>query len=221
MAFTFSLLSLLFKTKKKDILMNYENNSLNWEDAKYTVNGLIEKQNLLTDLKFGRNIPKFNRIFNGNIEMKCSNNGCGIIALYNALKILGEPVCFPDLISEIEHKGAVLGGYFGVAPSQMNQALRRRGFTTKVYKRRNLNQDILDLNAKDYDSFILFSYNDANDITKLLHHMCIIKKDMHYKLINAGDETLYDSLSSAVYGYNKGLSKPILVIAIKGRKTTD
>lgn len=190
-------------------------NSANWNDERYLENGFIEHQYKLKDMRFGRNIPRFNRKLNSGADSCCADNSCGVIAVYNTLKELGCPKPFPDLLRDIERKGAVMGGYFGVSPYEMIRCLRRNNLNAVSFKASRLSKDKLDLIQEEYDAFILFAYNDANNITNYLHHVCIVKRNNGFKILNAHDTRQYESLYSCVFEYNDGKGKPITVTAVK------
>lgn len=218
MIFWYKLLSRFYRINEEESSENYNRNKANWDEDKYTSYGFIEHQNELKDLRFGRNIPKFNKLINKGGESCCANNSCGIIALYNLLKCLKMTESFPDLIREIEPKGAVLGGYFGVSPHMMIKCLEDKGLETRRFKSKYLKADNLDASSGEFEAFLMFAYNDGNDISNLLHHVCIVKRNGYFKILNANDDNLYDSLSKAVWGYNNSKGKPILVTAVRRRQ---
>lgn len=103
-------------------------------------------------------------------------SGCEIIATFNARKAL-EGTCSREsmamLIREYEKYGAALRGEFGVSPRAIETYFKKYGFlVTTTYK-----DDVQSLNMVDQRSQVLIAtvYNDANDITKQIHTVCITK----------------------------------------------
>lgn len=128
-------------------------------------NAYIENQNEWSEIMFGAG-PHHN--------MKYS--GCEIIATFNALKALsrcGSPESMASLISEYEACGAALLGEFGVSPLAIVNYLKKRGLAvlaTDIHGGKEM--DIVDEQSQ---VFIATVYNDANDITRQIHTVCITK----------------------------------------------
>lgn len=103
-------------------------------------------------------------------------SGCEIIATFNAMKVLTGKCSreeMAELIREYEKNGAALRGEFGVSPRAIETYFRKYGFlVTTTYK-----DDGQSLNMVDRQSQVLIAtvYNDANDITKQIHTICITK----------------------------------------------
>ncbi len=88
---------------------------------------------------------------------KSSFNGCGWIATYNALILLGKTPKAEDIISEYELTGAVLGGVFGVYPFAVSNYFRARGYKVKTtYNAKNV-----DKVAKKHTANILFYWHSS------------------------------------------------------------
>ncbi len=71
----------------------------------------------------------------GKLRYGCfrsSYNGCGWIAVHNALKLLGEEPRTEKIISELEWTGALLFGVFGTWPYAVAGYFRRRGYKVTV-----------------------------------------------------------------------------------------
>ena len=136
----------------------------------------IENQDEWSEIMFGAG-PHHN--------MKYS--GCEVIATFNALKMLtgsGSPESMAKLISKYEAYGAALQGEFGVSPLAIEKYLRKSGYIVSTTDK----EDDTELNIVDKRSqvFIATVYNDANDITKQIHTVCITKNENgRYVLHNA------------------------------------
>ncbi len=89
---------------------NYnENKKLDWQ-----VNGLINNQWAYDGWKFGLSTMDY--------------NGCGVIATYNVMYLLGREEKLSDVAYEIERKlGTLVLGYFGTDPSQIKVYFKDKG----------------------------------------------------------------------------------------------
>ncbi len=88
---------------------------------------------------------------------KSSFNGCGWIATYNALILLGKNPKAEEIISEYELTGAVLGGVFGVHPFAVSNYFRMRGYKVKT----TYNAQKVDEVAKEHTANILFYWHSS------------------------------------------------------------
>lgn len=139
----------------------------------------IENQNEWSEIMYGAG-PHHN--------MKYS--GCEIIATFNALRAVdGLADCdaagsMARLIRYYEANGAALLGEFGVSPKAIKKYFVRQGFSvTATDKDGDKDMDTVDGKSR---VLIVTVYNDANDITKQVHTVCITKNAMKgYVLHNA------------------------------------
>lgn len=76
--------------------------------------GYIVDQNQLSDIRFG--------------EGTSDNNGCGWIATYNALKMLGEDPDAAEIIKDLEQKGSLRRGTLGADPNYIGVYFRNKGY---------------------------------------------------------------------------------------------
>ena len=83
--------------------------------------GYLIDQRRLGEIPFGRRFSDY--------------NGCGWVAVYNALRLLGERPRVADLVRELE-RGSLLGGRAGVAPWRITRFLRQRGLRLRLAFRR-------------------------------------------------------------------------------------
>ena len=159
-----------------------------------------------------------------------SDNTCEVIAAFNAsldvfnfcgLDSLDQ---FPSMLNSFESRGIVKSGYFGTSSSaiykyfkQIYNSYSKRGKKARIGRLigRRVNQKNLDKYEKEYDSFILMSYNDASDMGDMIHTICISKLKDCFKAHNDYEgcresKSLYD----AVFGYNEYKSKPLVIIGL-------
>jgi hypothetical protein len=64
------------------------------------------------------------------------NNGCEVIAVYNALLVLRRPVPLPEIAASLERRGLLFNGYGGTNLSAMAAFLREKGVSVTVLRRR-------------------------------------------------------------------------------------
>lgn len=148
---------------------NYDSNLEQFRNAAWdfwTVPSVyIENQNEWGDILFGTG---------RHHNMRYS--GCEILAVFNALKALsqtGSPELMAKLIRGFETRGAALRGEFGVSPRAIETYFRKHGFRVAATDK----NDSESLDTVDGQSQVLIAtvYNDANDITKQVHTVCITK----------------------------------------------
>ncbi len=83
------------------------------------VSGFIEEQYLCSAFRFGKST--------------IDNNGCGCIAAYNAMVILGEQMSFPDTIKWFDNYfGYLFWGYCGTNPFDIGLFFKAKGYRITV-----------------------------------------------------------------------------------------
>lgn len=177
----------------------------------------IENQAELSDIIYGRN-----RKAAGSMAF----SGCGVIAVWNAMMSLGMNRSggdFLDMISEFERRYAVAGGKFGSVPSAAANIFKSRGYTPEVTYTRNRKK--LDGLGKCHDVFIVTAFNDRRDIRKMLHTVCIEKKDEGFVIHNGyrreGSRWIksmpYRTLSDAIWHIGAD-SVPVSTVCLSRRE---
>jgi uncharacterized protein YvpB len=105
-------------------------------------------------------------------------SGCEVIAAYNAMAALGEPVMAKTmcrLIGAFEKRGAILRGDFGVSPLALTRYFRQKGYRVSVSTSRQ--KAVVNQLGQKNDVVILSIYNDGEDITRQVHTVCITKDE--------------------------------------------
>lgn len=171
-----TFISVSRKTREKNYNSNIAQlNNETW-DFLTVPNVCIENQNEWSEIMFGAGTHH---------NMKYS--GCEVIATFNALKIMtgfGSPESMARLISEYETCGAALQGEFGVSPLAIEKYLKKRDYVVSTTDKEDGTE--LDKVDKQSQVFIATVYNDATDITKQIHTVCITKNENgRYVLHNA------------------------------------
>lgn len=152
-------------------------------------------------------------------------SGCEVIATFNALKALtgtGSPESMAELISEYEVRGAALRGELGTSPRAIEAYFRRHGFLVTTTDKGD--GESLEMVDRQSQVLIAVAYNDANDITRQVHTICITKdagkgyvlhnayrKDKSGKYIASAP---YATLSDATSNISRNESKLIYLIGI-------
>lgn len=208
---------------KELINKHFDNNEKAWDENKERYidkdTGYIEHQNQMQEIQYGEYNKLWSDFFMGGRELTGDTNTCEVIAVYNALLTLNNgtsPETFPDLLAEFEKNGIVLEGYLGTAPSALQAYFESNQYSTKSLSGNNINSDTLDSLSKEYDTFIITTYNDKDNIMNMVHTMNITEEDGTYTIHNDYEGTkTYESLEAATYGYNGGEGEPISIIGIK------
>lgn len=105
-------------------------------------------------------------------------NGCGPIALFNALKALNnsdslQGLSFSSIVDYLEIRGAAFGGRLGTAPHIINRYLKILGYETGTIMDKSENK--LNAFSGEFDAFISLIFNDSKSIKKGLHYICTVK----------------------------------------------
>ena len=120
--------------------------------GKCLINPLINHQADGGTYIYGQNNPPYSDLQFG--FFKSEYNGCGWIATYNALIMLGCQTKPADIISEYEVTGAVLYGVFGVQPYAITHYFRFRGYKVKTTYKTSKFNDV----AKQHTANIIFYF---------------------------------------------------------------
>lgn len=183
----------------------------------YCAGEYIENQYYWKDVKFGIS--------------DMSYSGCEIIATYNALKALGEPVSEQtavDLIAMYENNGAVLGGKFGSSPYAIEDYFREQGYD--VMTTTSQDPSIINKIGEDCDTVIVNAYNNKDDITAMIHTVSITKEEGTYSVHNAyyvdsnnnyAAKDGYGTLQEAIDAISRDESASIDVIGISNARIGD
>ena len=176
----------------------------------------ISFDNIITKNSFIDNQSALYKASYGNHSM--SENGCGPIALLNALMAFNNSSdkniteSLTSVVEFLEKYGATLKGAFGTSPFAIRKYLKKEGFSTKVFWQNNKNK--LNTFAQSYSGFISLIYNDRSSISHGLHIVFTKKNDDgSYTSHNPLTEglSLYDTLYKCA---DKGL-KHVYTIGIK------
>ena len=133
-------------------------NILSALDTIYTVNNWVHtnynKKLRITGYIYNQNTGVASQYWFG--LFRSSHNGCGWIATYNALIMLGNPQEPYKIISYYEKWGALVYGAAGILPTAVAGYFRSRGYTVKV----SYNTSKFDTQAKSNTANVLFYWHD-------------------------------------------------------------
>ncbi len=142
----------------------------------------IENQAQWGSIKYGW-FPKSNMAY----------SGCGIIAVWNVLEYfrrvprVGTAAYLANLISDFEKFGAVLGGAFGTSVYAvffyLKRYFKKTGFSLAKRK------PALDRLGERYQAFVVITPNDALNIARGLHIVCITRDSRGFSVHNAYKKT--------------------------------
>lgn len=141
--------------------------------------------------------------------------------------IMDDEFTFPALLAYFERNGLALGGYFGTSPMAIKRFLKKCGYQVTILKGSKISgQSVDDMeqirNPGELSGYILTTFNDRNHLSAMIHTMCITKEKEGFVIHNDYEGTkVYSTLSQAVFGYNNGKSKPILIMKITGEVTNE
>lgn len=202
---------LRFYSRKKSIDRNYDKNLSAFENHRSRIDrdkGFIEDQNLYKDMSYG--------------VSTMSESGCGVIAVFNALKALsineagseGAP-SLPNLISIFENSGITMAGQFGTGPKSIADFFRKRGFDIRTATDQRRYAQI----ARRCNVCIITIFNNKDRLHDFLHTMCITKEGDYLVLHNTnGRKALYRSMKELLQNCGiKGKAQGIMIIGIEDK----
>ena len=163
--------------------------------------GLIEDQGNYKDMTYGL--------------LPLSDNGCELIAIYNALYDLTKKndIDFPLIIDMHEKDGILLSGLFGTSMRAIEEYFVKNGFKTRSSSKKENYENI----AKESDVLILTMYNNIYDITAQIHTIAITKANGKYYVHNNSSNPPsigYNSITDVLNKLNNGHAKDIFLIGI-------
>jgi len=127
-------------------------------------------------------------------------NGCGWVATYNALLILGNPIHPAEIVHRFETKGGiVLGGVFGTYPNAISDYLQELGYTTKHSLFPQLTQNIDDVIKNSKVAVLAYMH------TRAAHYVLIEYREDIGKFIVYNDRFAREM--SAELGYSNYTQK--------------
>ena len=152
---TIHLLRLPYFTLKKKAVTNREINQS--KNLTFPLNG--QAMGDLKELRLG--------------SCRFSHSGCGAIATFNAMSVLGLEPKMEDIVDFYEHNGLILNAAMGVNPSAVKKYLKSKGLQWKFYSK-----------SKDWDACL------GKDQIAILLYWWVNRKGCgaHYVSVERTDE---------------------------------
>lgn len=142
---------------------------------------------------------------------RSSVNGCGWIAIYNALRLMGKTPDAGKLIAELEWTGAMLFGILGTWPYSVVHYFRIRGYSVRV----NYRAERYDEAAKKSEISIIWFFHQ-----KGAHFVTVKWSETHFE----GYNTFSNSKSSDNWGdsieafLQSRKYRPVMLISVSPQK---
>lgn len=95
--------------------------------------------------------------------------GCGVIAVYNALLLLGNPHRFQDVVAWGDRGAAALFGLLGTRLWKTKKLFRRLGYTVTAVR----DETLFDRCAQDADVCLFTYWNQKGSIRQGMHTVCL------------------------------------------------
>jgi hypothetical protein len=145
-----------------NLVFNYRNNSL--ADTNHAYN-MSQAGGGMMGFINGQGATNYRDLKYGNTDV--ANAGCGVIAVHNAMALLGKPAAFADELRYFETHGALLYGKWGTNPLAAVPYLQSNGFSTTV----TTDSSKFDALLKESDVAILTVVNEGG---QTWHTMAIV-----------------------------------------------
>ena len=199
---------LRFYSRKKCIDRNFDLNLAAFEKHKERIErekGFIEDQNLYGDMNYG--------------VSTMAASGCGVIAVYNALKVLGinesgseGSPSLPNLISIFENSGITMAGQFGTGPKSVAEFFKKRGIEVRTA----YDESRFSVIAKMTPVSIITIFNNKERLHDYVHTMCISREGDYLVLHNSnGRREIYPSMKELLLGCGiKGKAHGMMLVGI-------
>jgi len=148
-----------------------------------------------------------------------ADNGCGWIATYNALYLLGTPVPPANIVQYMDtNGGANIGGVFGVNPYAVYQYLDLMGYNTNItFYPAGLDKTIA--NSKSQMGILMYGFTNSNGNFNI-HYVIVDYKNGQYVFYNLyqNDPSTRPVNSLDLY-VKDNKDTPIALITINGKAT--
>ena len=116
-----------------------------------------------------------------------AHNGCGAIAIYNAMQLLGYDLSLGMIYDQITNKyGLCMGGLFGIKASVIDDVFAERGITCTGYWSGN---DLMQ-NVQEGNVVILYVMNDASTLFRGFHYVTAQYVDGQFLVYNVYNNSI-------------------------------
>ncbi len=141
-----------------------------------------------------------------------AHSGCCVIALFNALSIIGRKPKMCEIVSYMEKKGLVAYGMFGVNPVAIGKFLKKEGICFTRYK--DMTQ--LEQDYAEGDSVIsLYRWASAGGLG--LHYVALKRENEVWKAYNvySSSAQIYEYPDLKAFIAHNDYSKPVTWFLLK------
>ena len=115
------------------------------------------------------------------VKGSIADNGCEVIAVNNAMQLLGYDTSMANLIYTFETSGAVIGGNSDV----VGGALGSNPYSlTKVFNTLGLMYKEVPIDQMNVNGVYIMSYWNSQDVDSMIHTIAVRKTDEGYELYN-------------------------------------
>ena len=192
-------------TEKSQAMKNYEHNKKLNQAKLYKkinrklVDEYIHDQDLCSEWKYGTDkidTKLLNKIAGRELKNTLDNNGCGIIATYNALRFLhnnkriSSMPSLAQIIYEIERNSGTLAlGYFGTDPYHPLEYFASKGIRRKQYVTSSQYEKAMRNMSPNQCAMVCY-WNEKYNVTAGAHFVMFTKNEQNnYRVYNGDDET--------------------------------
>ena len=129
------------------------------------------------------------------------NNGCGLIAVYNAMQLIGQAVTLQDVAVELFDE-MILSGAGGLNPFALDDYFTNHGIPfTSLYA-----EVFLETNVKEGSVFVFVVMNNKDNLFEGFHMMAGQYVNGKYRIYNRyNNSTAYESYTSWSEGFGEEL----------------
>ena len=143
---------------------------------------------------------------------KAAHCGCGAIAVYNAMSMIGKEPQLHDIVAAIEKRGLLFYGMFGTNPVAIGKYLTRQGIVWKRYK----NAAQVEQEYEDGDAVICL-YNWASKSGLGAHYVALGRENGVWKGYNvySRSDKIYEYKSLQAFIDADEYARPVTWFLVK------
>lgn len=167
-------------------------------NRRFAVSGLVNGQGLppVKDMRYG--------------VTDVARAGCGVIAVYNALWLLGRPHRLDEVIAWGERKAAVLFGLLGTLPWKAKRLFRRLGCTVTTVT----DPSQFDRRARGADVCLFTYWNQKGSIRRGMHTVCLQYRSGGFDVYNLFDTSAQAARKASLAGWAECGIAPVVLYCI-------
>lgn len=160
----------------------------------------------------GQGLPPVRDMRYGAVDM--ARSGCGVIAVYNALVLLGEPYCLCDVIAWGDRHAAVLFGLLGTFPSAAKGLFRRLGCEVAAVR----DPRAMDACARKADVCLFTYWNRRGSVRRGMHTVCARWRDGGLEVYNLSNACAGTARKGSFLEWTAEGIGPVVLYCVRGPK---